>query len=106
MPITEVLNPNDSLVSSRSFKVRSIEDGAELTLALPGVDRDQLRVRVTVSDIIITILGSADFSLLTRSEFKFCHQVKSPTISAKIKNGLLVVQLRSNSFKATEVTVE
>jgi HSP20 family molecular chaperone IbpA len=106
MSITEVLYPNDSLVSSRSFLVEKIQGGEQLTLALPGVDRDQLKVQVTKDGLRITVSELADMTLLTRRCFLFTHKVDSPKVSAKMKNGLLVVQVKSFYLSQIDVVIE
>jgi HSP20 family molecular chaperone IbpA len=102
----EVINLFDGLATARTYSVKNTENGVELALALPGVAKEDVTVRCTVDELKIKISEKNESPLLLRKSFVFKHKVLDPKPKARIKDGVLFVELTSGSAHEQEVHLD
>lgn len=102
----EVINLFDGLATSRTYSVKHIENGAEIALALPGVSKDDVKVRCTADELKIKISEKTESPLLLRKSFVFKHKILDPKLKARMRDGILFVELVSGSCHEQEVQID
>ena len=96
---------SDFSLSMSSYRIREIENGSELRLAVPGISREDLEVKVDGKNLIVSISEEADRDFISWRKKTFSIPVSADyeSFETKLQDGILTITEKSEQNSKNKV---
>ena len=96
---------SDFSLSMSSYRIREIENGSELRLAVPGISREDLEVKVDGKNLIVSISEEADRDFISWRKKTFSIPVSADyeSFETKLQDGILTITVKSEQNSKNKV---
>jgi HSP20 family molecular chaperone IbpA len=110
-PVWDVWNQSseeilsDFSLSLSSYKIRGIENGSELRLAVPGISREDLEVKIEGKSLVVSISDDAnrDFIPWRKKTFAIPASADYESFETKLQDGILTITVKSEQNSKNKV---
>lgn len=110
-PVWDVWNQSseeilsDFSLSLSSYKIKGIENGSELRLAVPGISREDLEVKVEGKNLIVSVSDEAnrDFISWRKKTFHIPASADYESFETKLQDGILTITVKSEQNSKNKV---
>jgi HSP20 family protein len=99
----EILSDFGSSLSS--YRIKSNEEGSELRVALPGVSREDLEVKIEGKNLTVSISEGAktEFVSWRKKSFSIPSSADYETFETKLQDGVLTITVKSEQNSKNKV---